>query len=101
MPGVISTRVIGNAARLADAKGDDEAAKRLLASGLKRFSDAPRIDRARAFLYMAEIHARVGDEPAALESMAAASSIELTDEEIESIRPEVEHSRDVVGWKPR
>ena len=34
-------RVIENAARLGDAKGDDQEAIRLLENGLERFSDAP------------------------------------------------------------
>ena len=89
--------MIENAARLGDAKGDDEEAIRLLENGLERFSDAPRIERARALLYLAELYARVGDEPAALESLTAASSIELSDEDSESIEAEAEHAREIVG----
>ena len=80
-------RVIENAARLGDAKGDDEEATRLLESGLERFSAAPRIERARAFLYLAELHSRVGDAPAALESLTTALAIELSNSE--SIRNEL------------
>ena len=72
----------------------------MLENGLERFSDAPRIERVRALLYLAELHSRVGDEPAALESLAAASSIDLSDEEYESIKAEAEHAREVVGSKP-
>jgi hypothetical protein len=90
-------RVIENAARLGDAKGDDVEAIRLLDNGLERFSDAPGIDRARALLYLAELHVRVGHRPAALESLTAASSIELSDEDIESIKAEADHAREVVG----
>ena len=94
-------RVIENAARLGDAKGDDDEAVRLLENGLERFSDAPRIERARALLYLAELHARVGDEPAALESLTGASSIELSDEDRESIKAEADHAREIVGGKSR
>ena len=94
-------RVIENAARLGDAKGDDDEAVRLLENGLERFSDAPRIERARALLYLAELYARVGDEPAALESLTAASSIELSDEDRESIKAEADHAREIVGGKSR
>jgi tetratricopeptide (TPR) repeat protein len=90
-------RVIENAARLADAKGDDEEAIRLLEKGLERFADAPRIDRARALLYLAELHTRIGNGPAALESLTAASSIDLSDEDAESIKTEADHARDIVG----
>jgi catechol 2,3-dioxygenase-like lactoylglutathione lyase family enzyme len=90
-------RVIENAARLGDAKGDDEEAIRLLEKGLERFADAPRIDRARALLYLAELHTRIGNGPAALESLTAASSIDLSDEDAESIKTEADHARDIVG----
>ena len=90
-------RVIENAARLGDAKGDDEEAIRLLENGLERFSDAPQIERARALLYLAELNTRVGDQPAALASLTAASSIDLSDEDRESIKAEAEHAREIVG----
>jgi catechol 2,3-dioxygenase-like lactoylglutathione lyase family enzyme len=90
-------RVIDNAARLGDAKGDDREAARLLANGLERFSEAPPIERARALLYLAELYARVGDQPAATESLANASSIELTADDRESIRADFAHTREVVG----
>jgi hypothetical protein len=90
-------RVIENAARLGDAKGDDREAARLLANGLERFSEAPPIERARALLYLAELYARVGDQPAATESLADASSIELTADDRESIRADFAHTREVVG----
>ena len=87
--------------RLGDAKGDDQEAIRLLENGLKRFSDAPPIERARALLYLAELYTRVGDQPAALESLTAASSIELSDEDSESIKAEADHAREIVGSKSR
>ncbi|MGH8951112.1 MAG: bleomycin resistance protein [Acidimicrobiia bacterium] len=90
-------RVIENAARLGDAKGDDSEAVRLLSNGLERFSDAPPIERARAFLYLAELHARVGDQPAAHDSLTKASSMELSDDERESLSAELAHTREVVG----
>lgn len=70
-------RVIENAARIGDAKGDEEEAIRLLSNGLERFSDAPPVERARALLYLAELNARIGRESAALELLSEASSIDL------------------------
>jgi hypothetical protein len=55
-------RVIENAAMLGDARGDDSEAARLLRNGLEDPS-MPRIERARALLYLAELYARLGDEP--------------------------------------
>ena len=65
-------RVIENAARIGDAKGDEEEAIRLLSNGLERFSDAPPVERARALLYLAELNARIGRESAALELLSEA-----------------------------
>ena len=90
-------RVIENAARIGDAKGDDPEAARLLRSGLERFSEAPSIERAKAFLYLAELYARVGDRPAAQDSLTKASSLDLSDDEHESISAELAHTREVVG----
>ena len=94
-------RVIENAARLGDAKGDDGEATRLLENGLERFPDAPGIERARALLYLAELYVRVGDGPAALESLTTALAIELSAEDSESIKAEAAHAREIVGLKPR
>jgi catechol 2,3-dioxygenase-like lactoylglutathione lyase family enzyme len=90
-------RVIENAARIGDAKGDDIEAARLLRNGLERFSEGPPIERARALLYLAELYIRLGDSPAAHESLAEASSIEMSDEDRESIMAEFAHTREVVG----
>jgi hypothetical protein len=90
-------RVIENAARIGDAKGDDKEAARLLRNGIDRFTEAPPIERARALLYLAELYVRVGDRPAAQESLDDASSIELLDDDRESIRGELAHTREIVG----
>lgn len=93
-------RVIENAARIGDAKGDDEEAVRLLRNGIHRFTEAPALERARAHLYLAELYIRVGDEAAAVESFDAGSSIDLSSEEGESIRAEIDHIREVSEVTP-
>ena len=90
-------RVIENAARIGDAKGDDPEAARLLRSGLERFPGAPSIERVKPLLYLAELYARVGDLPAAQDSLTKASSLELSDDERESLSAELAHTREVVG----
>jgi catechol 2,3-dioxygenase-like lactoylglutathione lyase family enzyme len=90
-------RVIENAARIGDAKGDDREAVRLLRNGLDRFTEAPPIERARALLYLAELQVRVGDQSAAHASLSEASSIELPDDDRVSTSDDLAHTREVVG----
>lgn len=71
-------RVIDNAARLADARGDDEAGRRLLARGLDRHADAPPTERMRALGYLAELTLRLGDLAEAERLVAQADSTGLS-----------------------
>src|SRR5262245_46744229 len=50
--------IINVAARLGDAHGDELMALKTLENGLRRFTDATAIDRARAYLYQAELAVR-------------------------------------------
>ncbi len=90
-------RVIENAARLGDARGDDGGALTLLRNGLDKFPDASPVDRARALLYLAELHVRVGDQGSATESLVEAESIGLSGADRESIALDLEHAWEVVG----
>jgi catechol 2,3-dioxygenase-like lactoylglutathione lyase family enzyme len=89
-------RVINNAARLGDAHGDHAFALKLIDNGLAKFTDAPRLDRARALLFRAELAVRGGDRLAATESLAEALSVDLTDEEKGAIVLEVAHATEIV-----
>jgi hypothetical protein len=89
-------RVIENAARIGDAKGDDEGAIRLLENGLGRFSDAPPVDRVRALLYLVDLNVRIGRESTAVELLSEASSIDLPDDDREAVAIDFEHAREVV-----
>lgn len=75
-------RVIENAARLGDSKGDIEAALSLIEAGLERFPDASANDRASALIYQAELRIRNGSLDAARRSVAAARKLEVGDEAI-------------------
>ena len=68
------TRSIEVAARLADAKGDDEQALKTLVGGLERNPDAPAVERGQALLYRAELEIRLGRTADARASLAAADS---------------------------
>lgn len=89
-------RVINNAARLGDAKGDHAFALQLLDNGLAKFLDAPILDRARALLYRAELAVRGGDRSGAAGSLSAVLSLDLSDAERQAIAAELDHTTEIV-----
>lgn len=90
-------RVIDNAARQGDARGDHAAGLRLLDAGLARFGDAPATDRARALLYRAELAVRTNNKPLATESLDRATAVDLTETERLALGDEFAHTREVVA----
>lgn len=64
-------RVIENAARQADAHGDERRAIGVLDAGLARHADAPDADRLPALVYLAELLGRTGEVARAREVLAA------------------------------
>ena len=89
-------RVIDNAARQADSRGDDAAGLKMLENGLARFSDAPTVDRVRALLYRAELAVRLHDRAIATTSLSEAQSLELTDDERATVEGEIAHAIELV-----
>jgi catechol 2,3-dioxygenase-like lactoylglutathione lyase family enzyme len=85
------------AARLGDAKGDEALALKTLENGITRFSDAQAIDRARAFLYRAELAMRLKDHALAQSSLAAARALTLTDDEQATIAEELARTAELVS----
>jgi catechol 2,3-dioxygenase-like lactoylglutathione lyase family enzyme len=69
------------AARLGDARGDAAKALATLETGLKRYPDAPPLERAQALLYRAELALRTGDRALARASLEAALALEMSDDE--------------------
>lgn len=90
-------RVVDNAARQGDARGDDAAALALLDNGLVRFADAPAVDRVRALLYRAEIAVRLHDRELAAASLAEAVALELTADERDAVAADTAHATEIVG----
>jgi catechol 2,3-dioxygenase-like lactoylglutathione lyase family enzyme len=88
-------RVLENAARLGDSKGDEADALRLLDGGLDRFSDAPARDRVEALLYKAELAARSGRAEQARQALDQALAVEL-DEIDAALAAEIAAVREVV-----
>lgn len=90
-------RVIDNAARQADARGDHVVGLRLLAAGLARFDDAPAAERVRALLYQAELAVRTNDNRLARESLDNALGVELTELERGALAEDFAHVTEVVA----
>lgn len=89
-------RVIDNAARQADSRGDDAAGLKMLENGLARFSDAPTMDRVRALLYRAELAVRLDDRAIATTSLSEAQSLELTNDDRATIEEDMAHAIEAV-----
>lgn len=90
-------QIVLTAARLGDAHGDEGIALKTLESGITRFKDAPAIDRARAFLYRAELAMRMKNTALAQESLALIQALTLSDEEQASIAEELARTTELLA----
>ena len=88
---------IAVAARLGDAHGDEASALKTIENGLKRFPDAPALERAKAYLYRAELAVRLDNKALALASLSAAEAVELSEDEQESLAEELAQTAELVG----
>src|SRR5687768_6579001 len=71
--------ILSVATRLGDAHGDEAQALKTLESGLARFTGAAALERARAYLYRAELAVRTSNLALAQASLAAVDALELSD----------------------
>jgi catechol 2,3-dioxygenase-like lactoylglutathione lyase family enzyme len=94
-------QIILVAARLGDAHGNEALALKTLESGLARFTAAPAIDLARAYLYRAELAVRTNNVELSLSSLAAMQSLDLTDEEKAMIADEAAYITELVSQKEK
>lgn len=85
------------AARLGDSHGDDGKAIKSLEIGLKRFPDAPAFVRARAYLFHAELAARLNKPKVARTSLATIDGLELSKGERKRLAGDLAHVRELVG----
>jgi catechol 2,3-dioxygenase-like lactoylglutathione lyase family enzyme len=90
-------QVILVASRLGDAHGDEAMALKTLENGLARYSQAPAAERARAYLYRAELAVRLGNHDLARASLAAAISLALTEDERAALADEVAYTSELVN----
>lgn len=91
------SQIILVAGRLGDARGDEALALKTLESGLKRFKDAPTIDLVRAYLYRAELAVRTDNRKLANDSLQAAKSMKLTDDEQLTLGDEFTHVIELIN----
>ena len=89
-------QIIGVAARLGDAHGDEALALKTLDNGLTRFPEAAAIERVKAYLYRAELAVRLNNPALARTSLAAAAAVDLTDDEQASVADEVAHITELI-----
>jgi catechol 2,3-dioxygenase-like lactoylglutathione lyase family enzyme len=91
------TQIIYVAARLGDAHGDEALALKTLDTGLARFPKAAAVERAKAYLYRAELAVRTKDYELARSSLTAANSLGLTDDERATLEEEFAHVSELVN----
>jgi catechol 2,3-dioxygenase-like lactoylglutathione lyase family enzyme len=91
------TQIIYVAARLGDAHGDEALALKTLENGLIRFPEALAVERAKAYLYRAELAVRTKNYELAQSSLKAAKSLKLTDDERTVLEEEFTHATELVN----
>jgi hypothetical protein len=84
------------AARLADSHGDEAQALKTLENGILRYPDAPAIDRARAYLFRAELATRLQNHNLPEASLALANAPELTADERAALAEETAQTTEIV-----
>lgn len=89
-------QVINVAARLGDAHGDEAAALKTLETGLTRYTEASTLDRARAYLYRAELAVRLNNPDLARASLAAVTALALTEAENAAVAEELAQVTELV-----
>ena len=92
-------QILHVASRLGDAHGDEVMALKTLENGLTRYAEAPALDRARAYLYRAELAIRLNDHELARSSLMAATSLALTEDERATVADEVTYVAELVDQK--
>jgi hypothetical protein len=89
-------RIIDVAARLGDARGDDEQALKTLEQGMARHADAIDLDRVRAQLYRVELLWRLERRDDAHTALQEAKTIPLDEHDQAQIQHEMNHADELV-----
>lgn len=90
-------KIVEVAARLGDAKGDDAAALKALENGLSRYTEASRIDRAKALLFRAELAVRLDEKSLAQSSLTEVLEMNMDADERALVEKELAHTIELVS----
>jgi catechol 2,3-dioxygenase-like lactoylglutathione lyase family enzyme len=88
--------LVNVAARLGDSHGDEALALKTLENGLKKYPDAPTLERAKAYLYRAELAVRLANKALAEASLAAVQALNLTEAERANLAEEIAQTAELV-----
>jgi len=77
-------RIVENAARQGDSRGEDEAAIAILDAGLARYPEASPAERLAALVYLAELLVRIGDADRARATLDRVAALGLSDTDEEA-----------------
>lgn len=90
-------QIIDVAARLGDARGDDEAALKTLEQGITKHATDPAVVRVRAQLYRVELLWRLHRRDEARQALQAAKTITLDTQELANIQKEMSFADELVS----
>lgn len=90
-------RIIDVAARLADARGDDEAALKTLEQGIAKHATDPAVVLVRAQLYRVELLWRLQRQDEARQALQEAKTITLDTQELANIQKEMSVADELVS----
>lgn len=90
------TQIIYVAARLGDAHGDEKAALKTLENGLARYASASALERAKAYLYRAELAVWTNNLELARASLELAKALDLTEDERATVAEELAQVTELV-----
>ena len=90
-------QIIEVAGRLADSHDDESRALEVLIAGIARHADAATLQKARAFLYRAELEVRLGKSEEARQSFAAAVALQLSADERARLAKDIAYVAELIG----
>lgn len=88
-------RVLMNATRQGDARGDDAIAISVLEAGLSRHADAPDVEKLPLLVYLAELQLRIGNLEFAAQALDSVDSLALNPVEREGLAAELANAAEL------
>ncbi|MFE4195693.1 hypothetical protein ACFRJ9_07505 [Paenarthrobacter sp. NPDC056912] len=90
-------RVLLNAARQGDARGDDAQAVSVIEAGLQRHPDAPDAEKLPLLVYLAELHVRTGNHGQAASALNDINALDLDPEQRRALAEELASAAEIRG----